>query len=99
MFTRKELPDFNSYSIAQIADIIASDWIIESEHPAYQYVEAMKTMHSINDDYYLDSGIHIIAGFLEFSRAWNSPTAFHVKTELKRRVDLYNKELSKKTNK
>lgn len=66
----------------QIGDEIASDW----KNPyfgAVPYIEAMRTMPSIDSPYGADPGDSIVAYFLSNATTWKGETARRVKGELR----------------
>jgi len=71
-----------SRSIRTIAKEIREDWK-NVYYAAVPYLDAMATLNSINDDYYLDSGRSIVAYFLGNAQTWKGEVARRVKLELK----------------
>ena len=49
---------------------------------AVPYLEAMSTLNSIDDDYFMDSGRSIVAYFLGNAGTWRGEVARRVKKEL-----------------
>jgi hypothetical protein len=47
------------------------------------YLDAMRSLNSINDDYYSDSAKTIVIYFLSNATTWRGDTARQVKAELK----------------
>lgn len=75
----------DSLTISQIANKIEKDWK-NVHYTAKPYLDAMKTLNSIKDNYYLDSGSSIIAYFLSNANSWKGEVARDVKKELNRRL-------------
>ncbi len=65
-----------------IAEDIRKDWKKVSPY-AKPYLDAMGTLHSINDDYYLDSAKSVVSYFLSNAHGWRGDTAKQIKKELK----------------
>ena len=51
---------------------------------AKPYVDAMVTLRSVDENYYLDSGSSIVRYFLANAGTWRGPDARRIKEELKR---------------
>lgn len=66
-----------------IAEEIQRDWAAKVYFGAKPYLEAMLTLNSIKDYYYLDSGDSIVRYFLANANTWRGETARRVKAELK----------------
>ena len=66
----------------EIAHEVYKDWKKVSPY-AQPYLEAMATLNTINDNYYLDSGKSVVAYFLSNASGWRGDTAKRVKQELK----------------
>jgi hypothetical protein len=74
-----------SLPISGIANLIRRDW----KNPyfgAVPYINAMAQLHSVDDDYWNDSGKSIILYFLSNASSWRGDVAKLVKAELKRRI-------------
>ena len=71
-----------SRSISTIAREIYSSWKTLSPYAA-PYLDAMLSLSSINDSYYLDSGKGIVARFLSNATGWRGEDARRIKAELK----------------
>ena len=67
--------------LSEIAREIRSNWT-NVYFGAVPYLEAMGTLTSINDDYYMDSGRSIVAYFLANAGTWRGEVARNVKKEL-----------------
>jgi len=65
-----------------IAQDIFDDWI-KAPHLALQSIEAMLTMDSIDDAYFLEEGRWIVVAFLSNAGQWKGPTARRLKQELR----------------
>jgi hypothetical protein len=71
----------------QIASDIESDW--KTQHgQAQPFIDAMRTLHSIEDRFYGETAVEIVSRFLDASKAWKGPTAARVKDELRSMVKL-----------
>ncbi len=69
----------------EIAGEIQADWSKQGKgvnYAAKPYLEAMATLHSIEDDYLADSGRSVVAYFLANASSWRGETAKRVKAEL-----------------
>ena len=69
-------------SIATIAGEIRQDW----KNPyfgAKPYLEAMETLHRVEDNYYYDSGRSVVLYFLANAQSWRGEKAKAIKAELK----------------
>lgn len=69
-------------SLSTIAREIELDWK-KPNYAAVPYLEAMSTLNSIQDNYYLDSGYSIVAYFLGNANTWRGEKARAIKAELK----------------
>ena len=94
--------DLKKLDIAQITEIVKAELpdvlsALDTSPKAYlkSLIMAMGTLNTIEDNYYLDSGLEVVAKFVDSSRAWNSETGKLVRAELERRVEDHNKYLSK----
>ena len=65
-----------------IAKEIFSDWDNVSPY-AEPYLLAMRSLNTIEDDYYLDNGESIILYFLSNAASWHGETARRIKKELR----------------
>lgn len=72
-------------TIRELANIIAKDWE-KVYFGAVPYLQAMRTMETVNDNYGLDSGESIVLYFLANASTWRGEVARQVKKELKRRT-------------
>ena len=67
--------------IYEIATEISKDW--ENKYfGAVPYINAMKELESINDEYGADSASGVLAYFLANAQTWRGPVAREVKKEL-----------------
>lgn len=80
-----DLTLLGNLNVAGIARLVEQDWK-KVYFGAVPYLQAMATMHSVNDAYGLDPGHEIILYFLSNANTWRGETARAVKAELKRRV-------------
>ena len=66
-----------------IALEIQKDWGEKVKYSAVPYLNAMKQLRSINDDYYYDSAASIVRYFLSNASGWRGEKAKAIKAELK----------------
>ena len=66
----------------EIAREIRKTWTKVSPY-AEPYLEAMQSLNTINDNYYLDSGKSIVLYFLSNANTWRGEDARRIKAELK----------------
>lgn len=69
-------------SISAIAREIKQDWK-KPYFGAVPYLNAMTTIDSIKDNYYLDSGESVVLYFLSNASTWRGANAKRIKAELK----------------
>ena len=69
-------------TLSEIAREIRKDWS-KVYFGAVPYLDAMSTLNSINDNYFMDSGKSIVLYFLANAGTWRGETAKRVKLELK----------------
>lgn len=69
-------------TLSAIAREISRDWT-NVWFGAVPYLEAMRSLDSINDKYYEDTGRSIVAYFLGNANTWRGPVARRIKLELK----------------
>jgi len=67
--------------LSEIARDIRNNWS-NVYFGAVPYLEAMATLSSIEDDYYMDSGRSVVAYFLANAGTWRGEVARNVKKEL-----------------
>lgn len=70
-----------------IAREIRKAWTKVSPY-AEPYLEAMQSLNTINDNYYLDSGKSIVLYFLSNANTWRGEDARRIKAELKEMAGL-----------
>lgn len=70
--------------LSEIAQIVRDDWT-NVNFAAAPYLDAMSTLDSIEDKYFLDDGDDIVIYFLANAQSWHGETARTVKKELNRR--------------
>ena len=66
----------------EIAAEIRKTWTKVSPY-ASEYLNAMASLNSINDNYYFDSGKSIVLYFLSNASSWRGEDARRIKAELK----------------
>lgn len=79
---------YSEMSVAELAAAVRTDWK-KADFAAVPYLDAMRSLDSINDNYGCDSGHMIVAYFLGNAQSWRGPVAKGVKQELNRRVKLF----------
>lgn len=79
--TGVQIPD----NIAQIALMVRKDWK-NVYFGAVPYLDAMRSLNSVNDNYYEDSASSIINYFLANATTWRGEVARAVKAKLKQLV-------------
>jgi hypothetical protein len=77
--------DIKSKSISELASMIQGDWG-NVNFGAVPYLDAMRSLDSIDDRFGQDSGKSVVSYFLANSGTWRGDTAREVKAELRRRV-------------
>ena len=70
-------------SLNVIAQEVMADWKNWRNSYASEYLKAMATLTSIDDNYYYDSGKSIVLYFLANVQSWRGETAKRIKQELK----------------
>ena len=68
--------------VNEIAREIQQDWK-NIPYYAQPYLNAMKHVEHMDDDFYLDNGVSVILYFLSNAGSWRGETARRVKAELK----------------
>lgn len=71
-----------SRPLYEIAREIRKDWS-PVNYAAKPYLDAMRSLSSINDDYYADSGRSVVLYFLSNAASWRGENARRIKAELK----------------
>lgn len=66
----------------EIAREIRKAWTKVSPY-AEPYLEAMESLNTIDDNYYLDSGKSVVLYFLSNASTWRGEDARRIKAELK----------------
>ena len=66
----------------EIAREIRKTWTKVSPY-AEPYLEAMQSLNTIDDNYYLDSGKSVVLYFLSNASTWRGEDARRIKAELK----------------
>lgn len=69
-------------TLKAIAADIKSDWK-NVNFAAKPYLDAMATLESVNDSYYVESGKAMVAYFLANAGGWRGEHAKRIKAELK----------------
>ena len=67
--------------LSAIAREIRADWK-KVNYAAVPYLDAMASLESIKDPYYLDSGSSVVAYFLANANSWRGEKAREIKKEL-----------------
>lgn len=67
----------------EIADEISKDWK-KPYYGAVPYLEAMSSLNTIEDNYYLDSARSVVLYFLANANTWRGAKAREIKAELKK---------------
>jgi hypothetical protein len=73
-------------TIADIAKEIRRDWV-KPYFGAVPYLDAMRELRDINDDYYADSAHSVVLYFLSNAQTWKGEVARRIKKELKALCD------------
>jgi len=76
------------YSKMQLRDLaleIQKDWK-NPNYAAKPYINAISSMGSVNEMYFLDRGQTVVAYFLSNAGAWRGPIAKAIKNELRKRI-------------
>ena len=74
----------NARSLSTIAQEIRNDWGTKVNFGAKPYLDAMRTLDKITDDYGMDSGKSIVLYFLSNATTWRGEKAKAIKAELKK---------------
>ena len=67
----------------EIANEIRKDWGSKINYAAKPYLDAMRGLDSVSDNYGYDSGESVVAYFLSNAGTWRGEVAKRVKLELK----------------
>lgn len=76
--------DLSVYLLSELAWLIEKDWGGVG-YGAKPYLDAMRTLTRIDQNYGLDSGKEIVLRFLCNAQSWRGPNARLIKAELNRR--------------
>lgn len=68
-------------NLSEIASEIRKDWS-KVYFGAVPYLDAMSTLESIKDNYFMDTGRSVVAYFLANAGTWRGDVARRVKKEL-----------------
>ena len=79
---------YSNLKIYQFVPLIKNDWGTVSPY-AKPYLDAMRSLKTLDDKYILDSGSGIVAYFLSNAASWKGQVARDVKKELKMRLKKY----------
>ena len=71
----------NPRSLSEIAAEIRKEWY-PVNYAAKPYLDAMRQLDKITDDYYADSGESVVIYFLSNARSWKGEAARRIKAEL-----------------
>lgn len=77
--------DYSKMTLSQLANEIRKDWR-SVNFGAKPYLDAMRSLDSINDKFYEDSGRSIVAYFLSNATTWRGVVAKAIKLELNKRL-------------
>ncbi|MHA2084724.1 MAG: hypothetical protein ACXABD_13285 [Candidatus Thorarchaeota archaeon] len=74
--------DVQVRSLSVIAREIESDWGAKVYFGARPYLNAMKQLNSVEDNFYDDTAVSVVAYFLSNAKTWRGDVARRVKKEL-----------------
>jgi hypothetical protein len=77
--------NLSSLSISSLAQLIRKDWK-KVYFGAVPYLDAMRSLEKISDNYGCDSGSEIVNYFLANATTWRGDVAREIKKELNKRV-------------
>jgi hypothetical protein len=83
------MSDLSTATVSQLAGLIVADYKGRGKalpYSAVPYVDAMRSLQSVSDNYGYDDGRSIVAYALSNLTVWRGETAKAVKAELKRRI-------------
>ena len=83
--TTETIPGLATMTVYEIADVIRKDWK-KVYFGAVPYLDALRSMTNVVDNYGDDSGKSIVLYFLANAATWRGPVAKAVKEELKKRT-------------
>lgn len=78
-----QAPPSGPRDLGTIAREISKDWGGKVNYAAKPYLDAMRSLGSMKDNYGQDSAHSVVAYFLSNASSWRGPVAQRVKTELK----------------
>lgn len=78
-------PLLQRMTIAALADVTRRDWK-KVYFGAVPYLEAMRSLTSVQDNYGMDTGRSVVTYFLCNAQTWHGPIAKAVKKELNARI-------------
>jgi hypothetical protein len=76
------MKNISNRSLSEIASDISKDWK-KVYFGAVPYLQAMRELDKITDNYYFDSGKTIVIYFLANATTWKGEKAREIKAELK----------------
>jgi hypothetical protein len=79
------MKELSELSLSHLADFISQEWP-KVYFGAVPYLNAMKQLDSVDDNYVNDSGRSVVAYFLANAQTWRGDSARAVKKELNRRI-------------
>ena len=82
--------NLKTMKISEIAALIVQNWEKISPH-ARPYLDAMQSLSSVSDSYYMDSGASVVSYFLGNAQSFRGEVAKLVKAELNVRLKAYYK--------
>lgn len=82
--------DYSEKTLSELAREIKRDWK-KVWFGAVPYLDAMRTIEKLGDDYGADSGASIVAYFLANAATWRGEVAKAIKAELNIRLKKYYK--------
>ena len=83
--TGATLDDPQGATLAQLAEVVYMDWS-PVNFAAAPYLDAMRSLGSVDDTYGADSARTVVLYFLGNARSWRGPIAKAVKAELNARL-------------
>ena len=81
-FKKTIMKNISNRSLSEIASDISKDWK-KVYFGAVPYLQAMRELDKITDNYYFDSGKTIVIYFLANATTWKGEKAREIKAELK----------------
>lgn len=86
-FTDGSTQPLVALTIREIEFLITRNWP-NPHYAAKPYLQAMRQLDSIDDNYYSDSGKSVVLYFLANAGTWRGDVARQIKKELKRRAGI-----------